>query len=505
LSEVRNAAEFRIRFREYRQRYEQLYGRQRSRLSSALAPRETQHLIDGQIHEILEAHVREYLINALLLALNWRTCSAPEDGLPNLSVEVPVKSTLTNRTRFIDYLGSESGASAPLIILEAKRPVYELPHVINPARPSPTYRDVIARGLNGEMLSGEWNEWLESLRDYANSAERQWGRCPLRVVITNGEWLVAFLDPENAFSQAEVIDALKILVVQRRDEFEARATDIFMQLEYHRVLGESPPLHLGDLELRVQAATAVGAVHGVRLLYFEDPRLDWPAQPAIRVSPIVFIELASGGCVRVDSDGMDFAMPNGRADLEAHLRDVDEAALAFLGNVRQRLAPDLPLHDLAADGTIQGRPIGPTGVARQARGNGQEEYVIATGRRTHLCHMSPSVVDCPYHNWQESRREGVAVSTEPRLRSSVAARAFFVSGDVNYCSHKFVARSKSSAITSQVAPSCGWRSSFLGEPFCAIWEFETELCCRTCSFEAACVASPVFALPCSPASSGRVS
>jgi hypothetical protein len=499
LSEVRNAAEFRIRYREYRERYKQLYGRQRRRLSSAAAPPETQHWIDEQIHDILEAHVREYLMNAFLLALNWRICIAPEDGLPNLSVEVPVRSVSTNRTRFIDYLGSEGGASAPLLILEAKRPAYQLPYVVNPAQPSATYRDVIARGLTGETLSGEWNEWLESLRDYTNSAERQWGRCPMRVVITNGEWLVAFLDPRNAFSQGEVTDALKILVIQRRDEFEARATDIFMQLEYHRVLGESPPLHLGDLELPVQAATAVGAVHGIRLLYVEDPRLDLPAQPAIRVSPIVFIELASGGCIRVDSDGMDFTMPNRKADLEAHLREVDEVAIAFLENVRRRLAADLPLHDLGPDGTVRGLPMEPTAVAKQARGDGQGEYVIATGRRTHLCHMSPSVADCPYHNWQESSRGGVAVTAEPRLRSSVAARAFFVSGDVNHCSHMYVGRSKSSAITSQVAPSCGWRSSFLGEPFCAIWEFETELCCRTCSFEAACIASPAFALPCSPA------
>jgi hypothetical protein len=374
LNEVRNAAEFRIRFREYRGRYERLYGKQRSRLSAIAAPPGTRELIDGQIHEILEAHIREYFINAFLLALNWRTCAAPEDGLPNLAVEVAVRSHSSGRTRFIDYLGSENRTSVPLLLLEAKRPGYELPSVVGPGPSSATYRDVIARGLSKERLSGEWNEWLESLRDYANSAERQWGRYPRRVVITNGKWLVAFLDPRNAFSQGQDTDALRILVIQRREELETRSSEIFMELEYHQVLGESPPLHLGEVAFHVHAATAVGAMHGVRLLYVEDPRLDLPPRPAIRVAPILFVELASGGFVRVDSDGRDFAMPDATTDFKGHLIDLSEAATRLLGDVRSRLVAELPLHDFASDGLSPQRSLDPIGVRRLARGDGQVEY-----------------------------------------------------------------------------------------------------------------------------------
>jgi hypothetical protein len=457
--------------------------------------------MDGQIREILEAHVREYFINAFLLALNWRISAAPEDGIPNLAVEVRVKSRSNGRMRFIDYLGSDGPTSVPLLLLEAKRPGYELPYVVGPGPPSATYRDIIARGLARERLSGEWNEWLESLRDYANSAERQWGRYPRRVVITNGDWLVAFLDPKNAFAKGEDADALRILVIQKGEELEKRSSEIFMELEYHQVVGKSPPLHLGELAFHVQAATAVGAMHGVRLLYVEEPRLDLPPRPVIRVAPILFVELASGGFLRVDSDGGDFAMPDGIADFERHLLDVSESATRLLESARSRLTAELPLHDLTPDGMGPKRFSDPIGVMRQKRGDEQNEYVITTGRRTHFCHRSPSILNCPYHNWERCNREGVAAPLEPRLQQSVSPRSFFRSGDVNHCSHVDLARSKSSAITSQIAPRCGWRESFLGEPFCAIWEFETELCCRTCSFEGACTASPAFVLPCDSVSS----
>src|SRR5262245_20873479 len=44
------------------------------------------------VDESLEAHIRVYVVNALLAALNWRLDAKPEDGLPNLIPEAPIAS-----------------------------------------------------------------------------------------------------------------------------------------------------------------------------------------------------------------------------------------------------------------------------------------------------------------------------------------------------------------------------------------------------------------------------
>lgn len=57
------------------------------------------------VDDSLEAHIRVYVVNALLAALNWRLDAKPEDGLPNLVPEAPIKSEERGTTRFLDYFG----------------------------------------------------------------------------------------------------------------------------------------------------------------------------------------------------------------------------------------------------------------------------------------------------------------------------------------------------------------------------------------------------------------
>ena len=78
--------------------------------------------------ESLEAHIRVHVVNCLLAALNWRLNASPEDGLPNLLPEAPIRSTRAKSVRLFDYLGLESGDNSPLLIVETKRPSTSLPY-----------------------------------------------------------------------------------------------------------------------------------------------------------------------------------------------------------------------------------------------------------------------------------------------------------------------------------------------------------------------------------------
>lgn len=159
---VRNADEFLLRFRRIFEDYEQLFAPSIAQIRAQYAGKPGEDLLDYS----LEVHAREYIVNSLLAALNWRLDAQPEEGLPNLVPEVPVRSSERGTLRFLDYLGRERQTNNPLLIVETKRPNAELPQAWNPAA---TYSEIISMGLAGEALNGEWSKWLGDLRDYVRS------------------------------------------------------------------------------------------------------------------------------------------------------------------------------------------------------------------------------------------------------------------------------------------------------------------------------------------------
>ena len=82
------------------------------------------------------------------------------------------------------------------------------------------------------------------------------------------------------------------------------------------------------------------------------------------------------------------------------------------------------------------------------------------------------------------------VSIESR---STEPRSFFYSGEDHHCTHREVARAKSSQVTPGNRESCGSRSGRDFDPFCEIWGFERHLCCRSCIFEEVCTAADILA------------
>jgi hypothetical protein len=486
VSRVRNADEFLLEFRRIRKAYEGLFP-----LITQIRAKYTGEPEKGVVDQSLEAHAREYAVNAFLAALNWRLNARPEDGLPSLIPEVPIRSEERGSIRFLDYLGLESHTVNPLMIVETKRPNAQLPSSWEPASTYLDYSEVVSRGLAGEPLKGEWNAWLQDLRDYLDSAYARAEKVPKRVVMTNGNWLIVFLDPSDAFQEGGTRDPDRVLVFRDNTEIESRFSELFLRLEYQQVLGETPALTPVELSFHLSSEVVDRAMHGLHLRYVDQCGI-YQHSPVIKVAPVVFVRSMYGGWLRVETPPHEYELPHKTDRLQRHLDEVHRAARDLLAEVNRRLGTSLspfPLsrHYEGEDGFEALR-----GVVE----NSENEYLVVTGEATHYLLPRPSVPNCPYHDWTACNRAGVAFGPAPIVARSTSPRSFFISEELHHCAHRDVNSAKAALITSANRQRCGARSGQEGQAFCEIWRFELHLCCRTCAFEGACTKATVFQLPC---------
>lgn len=484
MSRVKNANDFLFHLRGIRQNYEYLFAPRILQIRKKYVgmPKE------GIPETVLEAHLRTYIINALLTGLNWRLEKKPEDDLPNLIPEAPVRSQERRTIRFLDYLGFEKQTNNPLLILETKRPGIGLPKTIEPAS---TYSEVVARGLAGETLTGEWNKWLQDLRDYVKSVFQQTNKMPKRVIITNGDWLILILDPFGAFLQDGTPDPARIVTFLNGNDMENRFDELFSHLEYSQVSGEITPLTPGELPFHVEGKAIDRVMHGLRLRYIDLQGI-YRHSPMIKIAPVIFVHSRYGCWLKVETPPQEHELPHESDRLSDHLNDIDRAAKGLLTEVNQRLGTSLqpfPLSRHYEDeegfevirGVVECRP---------------NEYLIATGDKTHYLLPSPSVPDCPYHDWVACNQCGFASSPGPISAHSIVPRSFFFSAQLHHCAHRDVKSAKETQITNANRIRCGPRSGQDSRAFCEIWSFEQHLCCRTCAFEDVCTKTAIFQLPC---------
>jgi hypothetical protein len=506
VSRVRNADEFRTVFQRASGDYDRIF---RRRLDEARAwydqlPAERR---PPEFDESLEHHARSYLINALLAGLNWRLDLSLDEGLPNLLPEVGVRSEISGRRRFLDYLGIEHATNLPLLIVEAKRPssplavLTTLPDIpttgpqtsaLHGAIPvTETNSVVISRGLAGEPLSGDWTQWLRDLRDYVRSVKVATGQVPKRVVITNGRWLILFLRPAEAFIDERGCDPGTILVFHTPEQILEESGLLFSKLEHQGVLGEAPTLRPVELPFYVEPRQIQEAMHGLRLRY-EQAQAIYQREPMIYVAPVVFLRTDLGAWLRVEASAVQYSIPHEPDHLEVHLEAVRTAGRSLLAEVNSALQIDLspsPLEKHFADpDSFEAQ----NAVIKLL----EDQYWIVTGEQTHYLMAEPSVAGCPHHDYANSHNLGVAAVPGPILQRSVETRSFFYSREAHHCAHQNVALAKSQQVTPENRERCGPRSGRDGEAFCEIWSFERRLCCRTCVFERVCTKAQTFRLPC---------
>jgi len=243
--------------------------------------------------------------------------------------------------------------------------------------PATTYSEVVSRGLAGEPLRGEWNMWLRDLRDYFRSANAGAQNVLKRVVITNGDWLVVFLDPSDAFLEGGNRDPNRILVLRDHTDIETRFSELFLHLEYQRILGEAPALTPGEIGFHLSPEAVDRAMHGLRLRYIEQHGI-YEHSPVIKVAPVVFVRSRYGGWLRVETPPQEHELPHDSGRLPQHLNELEQAAKDLLDEVNRRLGTSLQTFPLSRHYADEDAFEAIRGVSECA----ENDYLIVTVRTT---------------------------------------------------------------------------------------------------------------------------
>jgi hypothetical protein len=500
VNRIRNASDFLLRFAKARGKYEKYY---RPRIEAARTEYEgSKKKIYLEKDDLLEAQVRDYLIDDFLKALNWRLKS-------NLIPEAQIQSEESGNVRFLDYLGL-CRENKPLLIVETKRPNSPLPELVEAPESTNVYpadRETISsiiagilkqqlKGKESQQLHGEWNDWLKTLTDYVKSATEKSSFVPRRVVLTSGNWLIVFINPSDSFFQSGDQNPEYIFVYETRDAIEEKHKEIFGFLEHQIVLNEAPYLLVEEISFYVAPEELIQTLHGIRLKYSEDPDY-YEASPRIKIMPILLLQIRNGSWLTVESRNY-YPLPFNIEDLPSHLELINNVGLNLLNQINSFLSITLVpttieefYNDLESFEILKG-------VTHKIIKESPEhdEYLIITGQNTHYFNLKPSVLNCSHHIWAQSKHRGVATPISIQSRS-VKPRSFFVDGEDQHCSHVGVEAAKSCQITLENKDRCSPRSGGLYDPFCEIWSFETRLCCRTCIYENICTKASAFNLPCS--------
>jgi hypothetical protein len=356
--------------------------------------------------------------------------------------------------------------------------------------------------MNPADLGADWNDWLDTLKDYVRSVHAgASGHVPRRVVITNGRWLVLFVDPADSFIAGGDVSPENVLIFEDNNdgtkppEIEERFEEIFRLLEHQHVLERVPPLLASQIPFRLDPDSVEHLMHGLHVKYIEQQGI-YEISPVIQVSPIMFVRSRFGAWLHVKSQRTE-NIPHSEAELPEHLRKVSGIASQLLTDLNNALgSPHVPItleeHYLNEESFQSMRGI--TEVAHREGEHPSQDLLIVTGTNTHYLLNEPTVSGCLYHDWAQSRADGCEVG-QPIESPSVRPRSFFTSRGLHHCSHRLVAAAKAEQIDARVRKDIG-RSGRDGAAFCEIWPLDEFLCCRTCVFQDVCTKARVFNLPC---------
>jgi hypothetical protein len=469
--------------------------------------------LESEREEFLECHARRYVIDHILAGLGWQIPALMDFAAhsQNLQIEIGVTSTMTGHRRFLDYLGTERESGTPLLVVEAKRPSARLPcdpnlgahYTSHPAS------ELFAKYLQSRhdlqetldtVLTSEWRGYLDDLRDYVRSVANS-SAIPRRAVITNGNWLVLFVDPNQAFIDGNPsVSHAAIFVFANLESIVQHYAAVFEQISY-----VSLAVHVGLVQPRqlsalISATDITYAMFGQRVLYCKDRKL-FAQVPRIELTPVVHLCTVGGGFISVESSNRcEYEMVLNRDDQNNDLRGaIAHSAAALKQEIEDELGvlEAIPLRDITAHYEDKNAFANLPGVRRVPGGTAvAEEFILVTGTSPHFLTDPVAHNDCPYHDSNLSHKHGVLHSLGGLLDPSVEPRAFFQSGSCFHCSHRQTQESKAITLTPMSRRRIGQRSGKNNEPFCELFQLDRVLCCQTCAFHACCSRSELFQLPC---------
>jgi hypothetical protein len=446
------------------------------------------------LEQVLEAHVQTYVIDGMLAALRWVITPSTPDEIENMIPEAQVDPA-TGERRFMDYLGYEHQVDEPLLIVEAKRPA-EFP--IPPNGSMETASTIVSQWLvRPEDAPASWKKWVPSLKNYVMSVALRSGRFPVRTAITDGDWLVIFERPADAFGDNGTRNPNFIHVFTDAAQIIEQYNRVFELLDQRQVsrnAGEIPP---GAIRGAIDPAQIVSLLHGLRLRYATSETIGHLV-PTITVMPTIVLRSESGSWFKiahgvVDTEAMHF-LPYRYEDVAHHLKAVQIDALRLLERVQHQLGRTLPPTSLTehyADDAFEGMH------GLEELSDREDHYWIVTGQATHYLLAAPMDVICPFHELARAREQHCQARETPLMNPSIATpRAFFTNGRPHHCCHEDVAGSKYVLISDENIERCGPRSGRNNDAFCEIAPVDEFLCCRLCAFQQVCSSSDILRLPC---------
>lgn len=480
------------------------------------ADRTPQETLNSRREFWLECHVRDFVIDQVLSALNWQMRPwDTADGYvaANLVTEQSPEGSLRYKEetdehrRRMDYLGYSRETDRPLAVVEAKRPKVQLPGVPSPLSLPERHPvgDIFAAALTSirvgtdvpEGVSAYWKKALEQIRGYCRTVFERRDEWPSRAVLTNGDWLIVFAEPRNAFTAAEeVISAHNILVFESRMAISERYARLWELLEYSWLAKEDRRLQVAQVPFVIDPGCIESCSYGLRISY-ASKRTNYRKAPLLSVSPLLFVRSNGGSFLQVATDWDDELPADGREPIADHLERVQTECNRLKADFEQtvldgRVLPLVPVEVHAQDtAAFRVRPF-----VQHFVNPDSETFLVLTGSSTHVLKPENEYAGCSFHTHASALATGVAHRAEPLLRSLLTPKSYFVDGSSYHCTHKAVFVVKQEQVTRDNRARCGPRSCMDGGAFCEIAGFEQFLCCRICALHTACAKAKVYSLPC---------
>jgi hypothetical protein len=430
---------------------------------------------------ILEAQVRQYLLDPILEALGWDP-ALPNQVVVEDGVEANAESPSSHR-RFLDYHGRDCESGKSFVIVEAKRPSVALPSDDIAEHVAAIIAELLAVNLEvarvaRSPLPTDWVERLATLIDYARRVRDQTASPPVVVVLTNGDWFVIFLDAA-ATLLAEKPDVAKICVLKSFGEVLRRYKEVFSWLSFGALSGRIPPQRPAALGEFVPPGQEATCAHVVDVSYGQHGE----EQPYISLRVAMRVLSSRGTWILFYKEyGEDFIMLSSEEkDLAQKRTQLERRVTELVTDLSQRHR----LRFMSATEFERGYDAR-SGVANYASGNsplalritapGAVRFRMTLGEATLYVTTESGFDACPYHYWAACSDSGDAQLNRPIMAPSTDPPVFFPNGSPLHCAH--------------VAVHTRRRNK------CLLLDFEGFLCCRRCAYFNRCWGEAPDQLPC---------
>jgi len=414
---------------------------------------------------LLEAHVRVFVVDGFLRSLQW-----------NMGVEVfpEVGGAITADRRFyIDYLGVSRASNTPIMLVEAKRESVALPGIRRSAIDERQgVLNALVDILGGKEVAGQWGEIIEQLRGYRDQvAAGPVGATLKRVVVTNGDWLIIFINPQKTLT-GDVNPADIKVFLDARAVLDASEL-VFSLLSYSCVSEERNWIKPGHVRAYLGAnGTVKAAMFGLTLDYSVGQTTMDPS-PHVSVTCTLYLLCDEGRWIGVRDDELRDTIPLREGHQADHLVTMEGHFIALRQRVERQLGLGLNILPVAHDDILADYDLPAVRKANEVK---HERYELVLGDRFHYWSLPEQPGPCRFHTWDEANAAMVAIR-RPINKPSADPRCFFASGHRCHCPDMDVHTAKSATVGAN-GPSA--------DPFCKIWRIDEHMCCRSCVYQDLC-------------------